>query len=351
MLFCTDACCERFPQTRYMGSKRKLLGFLSEIFSSLEFDSALDPFCGTGSVAYLLKCMKKKITASDALQFNAVAARALIENSEVRLKDTLNSIIDDLPQIGVELGIVERLFDELFFEREENRFIDQAITRINSLDGYKRDLALYSLFQACLAKRPYNLFHRANLYMRRKDVSRSFGNKATWDRPFDVHMKHFAAEADKAVFDSGRPCKVLCQKIEDVNPDGVDLVYLDPPYISGSGTGVDYLDFYHFLEGLCEPDKWEQNILHRYKHKPLVGKGDSPWADAARIDAVFEETIKKFADSTLVISYRSEGFPSIDDITGYMKKAGKKVSIVDAGKYTYALSRNKKSREIVLVGR
>jgi len=29
-----------------------------------------------------------------------------------------------------------------------------------------------------------------------------------------------------------------------------DLAYIDPPYISAQGVGVDYLEFYHFLEGL-----------------------------------------------------------------------------------------------------
>jgi hypothetical protein len=44
---------------------------------------------------------------------------------------------------------------------------------------YKRAIAYSALCQACLAKRPYNLFHRANLYMRTQDVERSFGNKTT----------------------------------------------------------------------------------------------------------------------------------------------------------------------------
>ena len=40
---------ERFPQTRYLGSKRKLLPLLERIFRSLEFETALDPFSGTAS--------------------------------------------------------------------------------------------------------------------------------------------------------------------------------------------------------------------------------------------------------------------------------------------------------------
>jgi len=29
-----------------------------------------------------------------------------------------------------------------------------------------------------------------------------------------------------------------------------DLVYIDTPYISAKGIGVNYFDFYHFLEGI-----------------------------------------------------------------------------------------------------
>lgn len=59
---------------------------------------------------------------------------------------------------------------------------------------YKKAIAYNALFQSCLAKRPYNLFHRKNLEMRTRDVVRGFGNKATWDRPFSEHFRTFVNE-------------------------------------------------------------------------------------------------------------------------------------------------------------
>ena len=44
---------KNFPQTRYQGSKYKLLPFLYEHISKLQFNSALDLFSGTSSVSYL----------------------------------------------------------------------------------------------------------------------------------------------------------------------------------------------------------------------------------------------------------------------------------------------------------
>jgi len=342
---------ERFPSTRYQGSKRKLLPLLAEVFAGLEFDTALDPFCGTGAVAYLLKCLGKRVRASDALEFNAVAATALVANQRTELGAAVDELVAGLPRGGEPAGFVERTYDEVFFERDENRFVDQILPRIHALETPRRELALHALGQACLAKRPYNLFHRANLSMRRRDVSRSFGNKTTWDTPFAELVRRFAAEADRAVFDSGRACCAARADIADLDLASADLVYLDPPYVAASGTGVDYLDFYHFLEGICAPTGWAERVLHRYKHLPLAGRGQSPWSDARRIGTVFADAIERAARAVVVVSYRSDGVPAIEEISGFLVRAGKTVVITDAGKYTYVLSRNRRSREVILVGR
>jgi adenine-specific DNA-methyltransferase len=339
-----------FPSTRYLGSKRKLLGPLAQVLGRLEFDTALDAFSGTGAVAHLMKAMGKMVTANDLLAANAVAARALVANQTETLGDGAAALASGLPREGEAPGFVETEFDGIFFEREENRFIDQILPRVHALEGAARDLALLALCGACLAKRPYNLFHRANLSMRRRDVPRSFGNKTTWDTPFAELLARYAAENDAAVFDSARACRALRGDALALDPMGYDLVYVDPPYVSARGARVDYLDYYHFLEGLCEPEGWAGRILRRYRHKPLEGRGTNPWCDPRRVAAEFERTVAHFSRSTLVISYRSDGIPSIEAIASFLKAAGKHVEIVDAGSYTYALSRNRASREVVLVG-
>jgi len=342
---------DRFPATRYLGSKRKLLPALEAVFGAIDFRTALDPFTGTAAVAYLLKTLKKRVVAADLLEANAVAARALVVNSSERLGAVVDDIVRGLPDPGAAPGFVETTFDGVFFEREENRFIDQVLPRIEALGGRRRDLALWALNQACLAKRPYNLFHRANLAMRRRDVARSFGNKATWDKPFADLVRRFVAAADAAVFDSGQEHRALVADVAEIDPSGFDLVYLDPPYVSARGQGVDYLDYYHFLEGLCRPSGWGARILRRYRHLPLAGRGASPWSDPARVAGAFEAAIARFAASTIVVSYRSDGVPSVEEIARWLANAGKRVETVDLGSYTYALSRNRTSKEMILVGR
>ena len=86
---------------------------------------------------------------------------------------------------------------------------------------HRRALAWFALFQACIAKRPYNLFHRRNLDMRTADVGRTFGNKAAWDRPFEVHFRKYARQANAAVFDNALPCTALILDVALVRSAGM----------------------------------------------------------------------------------------------------------------------------------
>src|SRR5438132_10432651 len=68
-----------FPQTRYMGSKYRLLPWMHRVFSDIEFDTVLDACSGSGCVAYLFKAMGKAVTANDFLHMSVTLAQALVE--------------------------------------------------------------------------------------------------------------------------------------------------------------------------------------------------------------------------------------------------------------------------------
>jgi adenine-specific DNA-methyltransferase len=75
---------KEFPTTRYRGSKRKILPWICDNLSCLEYESVLDLFGGTGSVSYLFKRMGKKVIYNDHLHFNHLIGKALIENDTVQ---------------------------------------------------------------------------------------------------------------------------------------------------------------------------------------------------------------------------------------------------------------------------
>lgn len=212
-------CISRFPRTRYQGSKRKLAGAILNELRDLEFTTVLDAFGGTGAVSYGFKCAGKHVTYNDVLAFNHQIGLALIENDSVRLDDEEIEAIGE-QRADVEYGsFIERTFEGIYFTDEENRWLDVAVGNIRWLtDPFVRAMAWFVLFQSAMAKRPYNLFHRRNLYMRTADVERSFGNKVSWDRSFAEHFKVFAAQANAAVVDSGGRCRAICRDAWGSNP-------------------------------------------------------------------------------------------------------------------------------------
>ena len=240
---------ETFPSTRYQGSKAKIVDWIWAEISRLKFKTCLDAFGGTGAIAYRFKQAGKRVTYNDLLRFNYYFGLALIENAEIRL--SLKEI-DWLLRKHAGLSyprFIQNTFQDIYFTDEENQWLDRTITNIRHLENpYKFALAFFALCQACIIKRPYNLFHRKNLYIRLAEVDRSFGNKTTWDKPFEEWFRIFIEEANHAAFDNGQKNRALnCDALEVAGE--YDLVYIDTPYISKSGVGVDYLDFYHFLEG------------------------------------------------------------------------------------------------------
>lgn len=343
-----DAIAE-FPSTRYQGSKAKLADWIWEQIADLDFSTCLDAFGGTGAVAYRLKQEGKQVTYNDLLRFNYYVGLALIENSGVRLSP---EEVDWLLQRHATVSypsFVQETFPDIYFTDAENAWIDQTITNLRQLaDPYKFAIAFFALCQACIIKRPYNLFHRKNLYIRFAEVDRSFGNKTTWDRPFDEWFRVFVGEANQAVFDNGQPNRALNLDAVDV-PGEYDLVYVDTPYISKTGVAVDYLDFYHFLEGLTMYDVWGKHIDDGSKHRRLRPR-PSPWTDKRQIRCSFDRLFSRYRESILVVSYRSDGIPSEAELMSLLSRYKPDVRVAHFGQYKYVLSTNSESKEILFIG-
>lgn len=338
------------PKTRYQGSKYKLLEWMWQHIEDLEFDTVLDAFGGSACVSHFLKARGKAVTYNDILLSNFLIGQAIIANSSETLSDSEISFITKKHKSQKYMNFIERTFRDIYFTDQENVWLDivaQNIPKIKSFN--KRAIAYYALFQSTISKRPYNLFHRKNLYMRTSDVKRSFGNKTTWDKPFEKHFKNFVKEANAAVFENGSLCQALNLDALAV-PGEFDLVYIDTPYINRKGTGVDYYGFYHFLEGLADYATWERKIDYKSKHlrmKPI----NSPWTKPKEIHKAFIELFNRFKESILVVSYRSDGIPSPEELVEIIKMYKSSVSIFRLnGKYKYVLSTNHKSTEILIIG-
>lgn len=344
------------PSTRYQGSKRKILPWLKSIFNNLEFDTVLDGFGGSGSVSFLLKSMEKEVTFNDILKSNYQTGIALIENSNTILtKEDIRFIFNN--NKGKDnRRVISLLYKNYYFLEDENRLLDKVINNIEALSKlyrrktlrYKKALAYHFLFQSCLVKRPFNLFHRKNLNLRTRDVKRSFGNKSTWDKTFEEHFKNFNDEHSKFICRNGKNNKAINIDIFDVDVD-FDLVYLDPPYTrKHSSSPQNYADMYHFLEGIMNYDIWMDNFDKTKMHKPFICPNGLWNGDLIKN---FNMLFRKFRNSIIVVSYGNKGKPSISTIVRLMKKY--KISVITKSHpYSYRLNKNngKGYREVLIIG-
>ena len=339
----------RFPSTRYQGSKQKFIDWIWLCIRDFDFSTVLDAFGGTGCFAYKAKQEGRIVTYNDFLPFNHLIGKALIENQGAKLNSDDVNLILDVKSASNAPSFIEDTFHDIYYTDEENRWLDKVSFNIRRMtDEFKQAMAYFALFQSCIIKRPYNLFHRKNLYVRMQDVKRSFGNKTTWDTPFDVHFRKFVKEINAASFDSKRPCKAICNDVLSITGN-FDLVYLDPPYVGESGKNVDYADFYHFLNGICDYENWHARIDYSTPHKRLV-RNSNPWCDKNKIAEEFERVIKKFKDSILVVSYRSDGIPSVDELADMLRKYFGQLTIYESWEMKYALSQ-KSSQEVLFLAR
>jgi len=337
------------PSTRYQGSKYKILNWIDYYTKNLHFETALDAFGGTGSVGYMFKKNGKQVFYNDSLKFNHYVGMALIENPSVTLEDKdINFILKKHNSI-IYPSFIRDTFHDIYFIDEENMWLDVVITNIRNIkDKHKQALAYYALFQSCIIKRPYNLFHRKNLYIRTAEVERSFGNKKTWDTPFEDHFVKFAEEVNDSVFDNQRENKAFHSDIFDLNLPKIDLVYIDTPYISTKGVGVNYFDFYHFLEGIVFYDAWPKLIDENSKHKKIKN-GKNEWCNKGEIHSAFERLFDKFRESILVVSYRDDGTPTVLELVNMLKKCKESVEIQKVD-YKYVLSTGN-SKEVLIIAK
>ena len=103
------------------------------------------------------------------------------------------------------------------------------------------------------------------------------------------------------------------------------------------------------MNGLIDYEHWNSRIDYKSKHRRLK-RTDNVWTDANRIKRAFERLFALFPNSTLAISYRSNGIPSIEELIHLLEAQGRNVTIYRSGEIKYVLS-NKESNEILIVAR
>ena len=335
---------EKYPSTRYMGSKQNILPHLWQVASEFDFDSVADLFSGSGIVSYMFKAHDKQVYSNDFMFMSAAYTCAMVENNHIRLSD---GEVEELLDISVKTdGFVANTFKDLYFSDEENHLIDCIRANIKKLKNkYKRAIAMSALIRTALKKRPRGVFTYIG--------ERYNDGRQDLVIPFREHFIRAVKAVNRAVFNNEK---------QNVSRRGdamtthwkPDLVYIDPPYYSPFSDN-DYVRRYHFVEGLaCD---WIGVEIQEHTKTKKFKSYPSPFSSRIGAHDAFDKLFSNFRKSILLISYSSNSLPTKEEMLSLLSKYKKQVEVV-AVDYRYSFANqghkvdnnNNKVQEYIFVG-
>lgn len=335
----------RYPSTRFMGSKSKLLGEIWRIASQFEYEEAVDLFSGSGVVGYMLKAHGKAVLSNDYMAMSSTLAKAMIENNDVILsKEEAIALVD-----GNHLsdGFVSKTYAGLYFSDEDNRLIDSLRAGIALIrNPYKRAIAMAALIRTCLKKRPRGIFTYVGYRYDdgRRDLALSFRQQ----------FLDAVEVINGAVFDNGRTNKSRRGDAMTVKPARDALVYIDPPYYSPLSDN-EYVRRYHFVEGLaCD---WRGVEMQPHTMTKKFKSYPTPFSSRKGAAEAFDALFRRFRNNILLVSYSSNSQPTMDEMTSIMARHKQHVEVVPIdykysfGTHAHKVGDNKNSvQEYLFVG-
>lgn len=197
-----------YPPTRFMGSKRKLLGEILNVASRFEFDTVVDLFSGSGIVGYMFKSHGKTVISNDYMAMSATFTKAMVENNAVTLP------MEEAEKLLIQQGEIDHFvsdtFKDLYYTDKENELIDILRTNIAAIDDqYKKAIAMTALIRACTKKRPRGIFtyigHRYD--DGRKDLQKSLSQQ----------FLEAVEAVNNAVFDNGALDVIYAEKYRHID--------------------------------------------------------------------------------------------------------------------------------------
>lgn len=229
--------------------------------------------------------------------------------------------------------IIEDNFEDIYYPREENRLIDTVIQNISFLNDDERASAYYVLFQSCMIKRPFNIFHRRNLNLRTSFIKANFGNKTTWEQSFESLFVKFTQELNEFQF-------AVLPRVEVSNMSALhcdreaDLVYIDTPYFrEKQSAAITYHNRYHFLEGLMHYEDIPEQINNEKVNREIKFGKNHEFEQRSHYVEDLNDLLSHHQNSTIALSYTSAGFPSIDELCEIIGQYKEQIIVCNLGNH------------------
>jgi len=312
----------QFPGTQYLGSKERLIKWILNLVPE-NTNNVLDAFSGSSVVGYYFKNKGHKVYSNDFLKCNFMISKALIENQNITLdNEDIKILLDETTKAD---NLIESVFTDVFFERDQAQFLDKFRANVEKLDNeYKKALALVVMNRSLTRKVTLGHFAHLSAIKYSKDPERIKKNPSLAKHLKDI-FQSLVGPYNRAIFDNKKENKAYCEDTIKLIPKlkDVDLVYFDPPYC---GCHPDYQAFYHFLETFVEYWKDKEFVNGTKMYYP---KKESGFVQKTEIEKSFQKLFENSRHIRYwIISYNSKSYPEKEKMIELIEKF-KKVKIYE----------------------
>ncbi|MGT2704036.1 Dam family site-specific DNA-(adenine-N6)-methyltransferase [Streptococcus parauberis] len=297
----------KIENRRYLGSKQKMLNFISEVVENnvSEVTTVADIFGGTGVVSDLFRKQGKKIIINDILHSNVVNYKTWFGNEVIDYNKVI-SIIDELNKLTpISDNYVSKNFGDKYFSIENARKIGVIRESIEKYDVNERERAFLLTSLLYAMDKVANTVGHYDAYRKKMDTL----------NPIHLKVPEYNLNTDNEIY--SEDANDLVKRIQ------ADLVYIDTPYNSRQ-----YGDAYHLLENIVD---WEKPELTGVALKMINRSHIKSKYSTSKAPEAFEDLIKNIQAKYILVSYnnmakkgsgRSNSKISNKEIIEILKKKG-----------------------------
>jgi adenine-specific DNA-methyltransferase len=287
---------------KYIGSKRKLIGELSQIVSALpRVSTALDLFSGTARVSSALRALGLTVTANDHNCYAFTLANCYVVAEAALVSSEAQRHIDELNRLPGKPGYFTQTFceDARYFQPKNGARIDairEAIAE-RQLSAAVEAVLLVSLMEAA------------------DRVDSTVGLQMAYLKQW-APRAHNDLELRLPELGSGPPGRALMlDAAECARLGGYGVVYLDPPYNQHK-----YLNNYHVWESLV---RWDKPEVYGVARKRIDCQTyASAYNSRRQIHAALQDLVDTLDARYLIVSFNDEGYVSEQEMRELLARRG-----------------------------